>query len=550
MPLKKTKTAYGVLLIKTVYKYQLRKESGHMQKIQKSTETKYSVKHALVNYYLLFMFTLFPLFFTQQYANIRHDKYYFFLLLSVVLLITETVFILSEANTNLTSKPKWYHTLSVTDWAMLALFLVYTLSTVFSQWPMDSVTGNQGRNNGLLLMGIYVAVYFAISRCFYFMEYVFGALAVGAGLVFFLAIINYFYIDPLGMFIGYAERYVIDFSATIGNKNLLASFICICLPVLMFLFIHTEKKGLKWLYFSSCILGFSALLTADSDSGFLGFFVFLAIAVLYYIRKINRLKSLFFLIFSMLAGAKLLRLFSLVMSDHSKGFTAIPSFFIYNMDISFVLISAAGILTLILFLADKKYPNKILPRPVFYIALSVFILTVCAILAGMYYYTFVDTATPLNEVTSYLRFNDKWGTHRGYMWRISMEEFSKFDIKSLLFGSGPDTLYSVFYPHFSELKSLYGDASTNCAHNEYINYLVTTGILGLAAYLTVLISFIVRAIRTAEKNPLAIICCAGVVCYSIQAIVNIAQPITTPLFILLICIGEGVCRQVKREATA
>lgn len=525
-----------------------------MSKTQKNNVIKYSVKHAVVNYFLLFMFTLFPLFFTQQYSNIRHDKYYFFLLASVILLITEAVFILSEYNTRAQARPdqktKWYHTLSVTDWAMLALLLVYTLSTVFSQWPMDSVTGNQGRNNGLLLMGIYTAVYFAVSRCFYFMEYVFGALAAGAGLVFLLAIINYFYIDPLGMFVGYAEKYVIDFSATIGNKNLLASFICICLPALMLLYIHTEKKGLKWLYFASCILGFSALLTADSDSGFLGFFVFLAVAVLYYIRKINCLKRLFFLIFSMLAGAKLLRLFSLLMSDHSKGFTDIPAFFIYNTDLSFVLIAAAGIFALILFFADKKYPYKVLPRPVFYIALSLFILTVCAVLAGVYYYTFVDTETPLNEVTSYLRFNDQWGTHRGYMWRVSMEEFCKFDIKSLLLGSGPDTLYSVFYPHFSELNTLYGDASTNCAHNEYINYLVTTGILGLAAYLTVLVSFILRAVRAAEKNPLAAVCCAGVVCYSIQAMVNIAQPITTPLFILFICIGEGVCRQVKKTQTA
>ena len=41
-------------------------------------EDKYSVKSKFVNFFLLAMFTLFPLFYTDYYYNIRHDKYYFF----------------------------------------------------------------------------------------------------------------------------------------------------------------------------------------------------------------------------------------------------------------------------------------------------------------------------------------------------------------------------------------------------------------------------------------------------------------------------------------
>lgn len=509
---------------------------------------RYTVKNALVNYYLLLMFTLFPLFFTQQYSNIRHDKYYLFLIFSMILAVVEFMMVISEdRGPALEQSKKWYRCLGSTDWAMLALLFVYSLSTVFSAYPMDSVTGNQGRNNGLLLMVAYTAVYFVITRQYKFYEYVFGALAAGSGVVFLLAIINYFYIDPLGMFTGYEQQYITDFSSTIGNKNLLSSFVCVCLPVVMMLFINTAVNKLRWLYYAVTVIGFSALLVADSDSGFLGFFVFLIIILIYYIRKPQKLSMFFFSVFSMLAGAKILRLFSLIMIDNSKGFTDIPRFFIYNSGISYALIVFFGLLALTFYLVYKRNPDIIFPKAVFIAAVCIVSLLACAVAYLFIKYTFLDTSTPLNEVMSYFRFNDKWGTHRGYMWRKSAEIFGGFGVKDKLLGCGPDTFYTAFSPYFSELYRLYGDGSTNCAHNEYLNYLVTTGILGLAAYLAVIGSFIVRAVKYAKVNPLAMVCCSGVICYCIQAVVNIAQPITTPLFIILLAIGEAVCRKAKES---
>ena len=58
---------------------------------------KYSVQQALTNYYLLIMFTLFPLFFTDAYFNIRHDKYYFFIILTGILVIAEFLIIMTAS---------------------------------------------------------------------------------------------------------------------------------------------------------------------------------------------------------------------------------------------------------------------------------------------------------------------------------------------------------------------------------------------------------------------------------------------------------------------
>ncbi|MBQ5755011.1 MAG: hypothetical protein IIV90_05025, partial [Oscillospiraceae bacterium] len=43
--------------------------------------------------------------------------------------------------------------------------------------------------------------------------------------------------------------------------------------------------------------------------------------------------------------------------------------------------------------------------------------------------------------------------------------------------------YFRFLPYFSELNVKYNESSTNAAHNVYLNYLITHGILGFGAYL-------------------------------------------------------------------
>ena len=50
-------------------------------------ENKYTTKSKFVNIFLLVMFTVFPLFYTDYYYNIRHDKYYFFLFATDALLL-------------------------------------------------------------------------------------------------------------------------------------------------------------------------------------------------------------------------------------------------------------------------------------------------------------------------------------------------------------------------------------------------------------------------------------------------------------------------------
>ena len=493
-------------------------------------QEKYSTRHAVLNYFLVLMFTVFPLFASDAFFNIRHDKYYFFLALSGVVIIAEAVLIYyaycdikKYSTPEMTVSKANITKFTFTDWAMLAFLAVCLISAVFSKHTEDALFGSPtGRNNGLILIAFYVGIYFVITRCYYYMEYVFVALAAGSAVVYLLSVLNFCYIDPLGMYTRLDAKTIEDFTSTIGNKNLMSSFICVMLPVVITMSVHTKKTMFRIIYLVSSALGFMALMTADSDSGILGIGVFIFVMLIWYSRKILRLKR------SQSFGCR------------TKEIDEFQKLFVES-NTGYILIGIAAVITGALYIIDKKKPNLTLSKAVPIVLGSLFAAAVIAILSAVVYFSVVDTTTKLDGFLSILRFDESWGTHRGFMWIKSFDIFGDASFFQKLFGTGPDTFHYAFSPYFTELMK-YGDSSTNAAHNEYLNYLITIGAFGLIAYLSVVGGTIAGAIKKSFSNPLSIVCVSAVICYSVQAVVNIAQPITTPLFILFVALTEAVSR--------
>ena len=159
----------------------------------------------------------------------------------------------------------------------------------------------------------------------------------------------------------------------------------------------------------------------------------------------------------------------------------------------------------------------------------------------------IDRNTDLGSMEKLLRMSDAWGTHRGIMWLRSFNIFHDANLWQKLFGTGPDTFYFAFQPYFTQLQE-YGDSSTDAAHNEYINYLITIGIVGTLSYLAFTGSALVRGFKASKKVPVVLARAAAVVCYLAQAVVNIALPIATPLFFIFVAMCEGCARMPEDAA--
>ncbi len=174
------------------------------------------------------------------------------------------------------------------------------------------------------------------------------------------------------------------------------------------------------------------------------------------------------------------------------------------------------------------------PRTFLLVLLACSVVALAAAAALFLFYTYVDTDTKLTGILKLFRFRDKWGTNRGGVWVRCMKLYAESDWRVKLFGFGPDLLKKPLADAYGAEIAAYCNLSFNNAHNEYIQYLLTHGALGLAAYLTFTIGACVSLFRRARKSAAAACLLAGSLAYLLHAFVNVNQPITTPLLFLFL----------------
>ena len=579
---------------------------------QKPIPEKQPAKNSFVTFYLAIIFSFFPLFLTDQYGSARLDKYFFFLFASGVFLIsTGLCMYLSYSNEKSAGNTAALITpLSLTDVFMLCFLGFALFSTLITEHPGEAILGPNPlfvgtfhcRNNGLVLLLVYTLVYFIITRnytekgnaftvylvlliaaivilfvlllfnCTFEMlvmyvvlmalftlmyvifthyniqrEFIFVIFLITASAIALLTVLNFFYIDPLRMLEGYDEATIADFGSTLGNKNIIAAFMCVFLPVAVMLFVVTKITVVRIVAGISIVFAYTGLLCADSTSDILGLIVILPVMAIFCARSFTYLRRYLLALTILFASGKALWIFALIIGDHNKGFEFMQEFLIYDR-LMFLPIAVCCLLYLLMMIFEKKieahYPAKALTI----VFASLFSIGIITALFLFIRFSFFDRETDIGNFEKLLRFDDYWGTHRGFMWRVSFEEFAKFKPLQFLFGTGPDTAYYVLQPHFGELSSRFGDTSTDCAHNEFINYLLTQGVLGLAAYLGVMICAIVRAIKTAKANPMVLVFISPVICYLAQSTVNLYNPIVTPYLFIFLALTEALNRKEQFRA--
>lgn len=171
-------------------------------------------------------------------------------------------------------------------------------------------------------------------------------------------------------------------------------------------------------------------------------------------------------------------------------------------------------------------------------------LLLVSVIFSIIYFTKINTAFDLGSFTNYFRFNDGWGTDRGFVWRIYLELYNGLPFSQKLFGCGQDCLSLALTNDLMREMVDYGNY-TNNAHNEYIQYLVSIGIFGLASYVVFVVSALVKLFKDKENSLLSYAVAVSVIAYLTQATVNITQPIVTPLLFLFIAFSR--CRKTMSE---
>ncbi|MBQ2191304.1 MAG: O-antigen ligase family protein, partial [Clostridia bacterium] len=130
------------------------------------------------------------------------------------------------------------------------------------------------------------------------------------------------------------------------------------------------------------------------------------------------------------------------------------------------------------------------------------------------------------SIASVAVFSPSWGSDRGAEWASFWQMFRSAPLPQKLIGCGSGSLADWDRAH-----PLFSDAVTDSAHNEYLHYLLTGGLIGLGSYLMLLALALRRTLKAPSRGRTA--AALGCFAYAAQAAVNLAQPFTTPLFFAL-----------------
>ena len=469
--------------------------------------------------YLCAMLLGHPLVFSNFYFNITETKQIFFLATSgLYLLLLLFARIALPPDFGVEKERIRLHPAVI---ALFALFVVSVAGSLLSEYSGEAFFGENNRYQGLLTLFCYASLAFALSRRKIELRWPERAFLLGACIVSLLGLLHHFGIDPIGL----AQDLRADdrgrFLSTIGNADFYASYIAMAFAAALGFFLRASKRAR--VFAASCLALVSfGVLVAGSDSAALGLLALFALAPLFLFadaRAFQRLAlgwGIFFLcafFFGLLSA-------SLPSVTYLSAFFAVLSRPILSLPL------AAAAFALWFSLRRVSFERLKRLRTPYAIALA------AAFLLAIFALVLLNTIckdVPLGALERYLRFSESWGTDRGKIWAFASRVYARMPWYQKLFGASSGALF-----HADAVNPLFSDAALDTAHNEYLQYLITNGALGLLSYLAAL-GFAIRAgIKRGKEEPVYRGLTLAVIVYAVQAAVNIAQPLTTPLFFVLI----------------
>jgi energy-converting hydrogenase Eha subunit C len=490
-----------------------------------------------------------PLVVKDRYFDILIIKYRYYCICTILMLVLVVGYfvVVRSKHTRLLFKEfslkKVLRSCSIVDYSILVYLIVAILSTISSDYRYESFWGNEGRYTGLFLIMLYVASYFCVSRFMKFKSW-YVDLILAAGLfVCVLGITDYFKLDFFHFKAGMIPKEMPIFTSTIGNINTYTAYVGILVAIATVLYTtDTQFKNMIWHYFCM-VIGFFAIIMGVSDNAYLSLGALFGILPLYLFKKNKGIQKYLIVLATFFSVIQCIDWINGYFGERVLGIESVFDVLIRFQGLPFLVIGLWGIVVLLYFISyKKKYEVNNFGNLFRHLWMVLLFLTILAILYALYDCNVAGNVNRYGSLGSYLLFNDDWGSARGYIWRNAMECYYGLPFWKKIVGFGPDTFGILVMKKTA--NNPYNQLFDS-AHNEYLHMLTTVGLAGLIAYLVFIFENVRRCFYYRDKSPYIIAIMFGVICYSVQAFVNINLPIVAPIFWLLL--GMGVVRSIEEE---
>lgn len=491
------------------------------------------LREKLMEIYVLFYLCIFPMAMHDKYFDIADFRFKLFWIPTAVYGVIFLLLMLIQII--VLRKKVHLSEISKTDVFFLLLILEMGLSTLLAPYQYEAFWGNRGRSMGFFVWIFFYIAYVLISRFYQYKEWHLKVVMLFMLFPCILGMMGYFYLDPFHFFDGVDEKYTYFFASTFGNINTYSAYTAMSVALCTSIFVLHENKSMRVLAFIMMIITMEAHIMSVSDNTVLSTAaLFAALPIVSFFNINNIIKYLISLIvFVICIKATAIIQITGIFTMNGNGNSMLIS--LGGRGITMMALMVLLIIAITLIRLNKKgmvLKEALLKRiRLVWIILMLFIF-ISVISAFLYINTHI-ASMPIDKLPSILIFNDDWGTGRGINWRLCMDYFfNHTNLERKLLGNGPDTYFIIMMDHYRKEIELSGYGYLDNAHNEYLEYLVTIGIVGLILYLLMLVSSLKKGLQSknAEKFALTIACFA----YAAQAVVNIAVPIMLPIYIVYI----------------
>ena len=477
------------------------------------------VRHYLLQLYLFLLLVGLPLFYVNTYERIGTMKWLFYRAITMgvflegfyipgLLMIVLVLNVLVDKG----SKRKKIN----------PFLTVYIISVIISFLLMEDKTlgleGYRGWYMGLFSQISFFVIYVVVKEYYLDNQLLHYAVLLCSCYTSILVVLNRFGIYPFGISQGFDEGMLRVFVSTIGNINWYASYLMIFVGVAFGSYILAETKRNHILFAIWCGILNMSLILQNSESAFF------SLAMLFAGLFISAYKK-----------ERLLKTIELIMI----------------MSFSFLFVGCLYLL----------FPNHAMPLEGFSDLMKNPIINVSIIILCMILYKYLQTITwdslKMKRIVSgiiivgvllilvvlkikkspYVAFNDEWGTHRGMVWRVTVEswiELWKSNPLKAIFGVGPDAYASYVYAtHKETLSSYFFNQIVTNAHNEWITGFINYGFIGGMSYFLFFLSRIYHAILNHQKKTFLLIEFCMVLAYMTNNFFSFQSIVSTPLLFAL-----------------
>lgn len=521
------------------------------------------IMQTFTSVYVFAFFCIMPLYMERKYLNMGDAKYHFFLYGSVVILGflivfgVQKCFLIWDSYRN--QKPREIlKRFSATDYCVVAFALISIISCIFAHDKQWAVWGFSGWNMGLVSQLIFVMIFIFVSRYFKWNPTVIECAIVVGGIVYFIAVLQRFDMDIFGLYMNKGEdgvyrklddMYIEKFVSTLGQTSWYSGYAILILPFGMYWYMASKKTIKRVLSGIFVMLGAASLCTVNSDSAYIAIAIIMLVFFWYAFDSNESMLRFMEIVLIFLASFRVIGLLQDAFPERMihliSGEEKITKF-INHSSLMLGVLAFIFLLYIYMYYANKERRLNVAKFSALReLAVWTFIVGVWAVVMLMILTTKQRLPVSLEKLygVSFLNFDVNWGNYRGFNWRMGVGAFNEAGFKDKLIGVGPDSFAWSMNTYFkNEVSEFWHGLQLACAHNEWLNMLVTEGILGLVAYLGIFVTSAYRLAKNASINKLAIPCLAAVVAYIGYNFFCYQTCLCTPYIFVVMGMGEMMIR--------